>query len=198
MVASPDYWDQHWDTIDHVSNKDLYAEVPKATDTVKLKILKEAGHCYRLPDEAVSDLALRTPNHGKWGRERQPRPMWVGRQGSYTRTFVSNSENNPRRSMCVNLVTQAIQLPLELELFVPSERLALMQLTPQSSLNNWIKCSINNSSNLHFAHPVQHTIQNVSGRLGFLENHLDKITLSNGNQFLVWTVNPLNLNEISQ
>ena len=38
--------------------------------------------------------------------------------------------------MCVNLVTQAIQLPLELELFVPSERLALMQLTPQNSLNN--------------------------------------------------------------
>ena len=30
----------------------LYAEVPKATDTIKQKRLKLAGHCYRHPEEA--------------------------------------------------------------------------------------------------------------------------------------------------
>ena len=40
---------------DHVSYKELYAEVQKATDTVKEKILKLAGHCYRHPEEATSN-----------------------------------------------------------------------------------------------------------------------------------------------
>ena len=55
---------------DHVSNKELYAEVPKATDTIKQKRLKLAGHCYRHPEEAASNLVLWTPNHGKRGRGR--------------------------------------------------------------------------------------------------------------------------------
>ena len=58
---------------DHVSNKELYAEVPKATDTVKQKRLKLAGHCYRHPEEAASNLVLWTPNHGKRGRGRPAR-----------------------------------------------------------------------------------------------------------------------------
>ena len=57
----------------HVSNKELYAEVPKATDTVKQKRLKLAGHCYRHPEEAASNLVLWTPNHGKRRRGRPAR-----------------------------------------------------------------------------------------------------------------------------
>ena len=53
-----------------MSNKELYAEVPRATDTVKQKGLKLAGHCYRHPEEAASNLVLQTPNHGKQGRGR--------------------------------------------------------------------------------------------------------------------------------
>ena len=56
-----------------MSNKELYAEVPKATDTVKQKRLKLAGHCYRHPEEAASNLVLWTPNHGKRGRGRPAR-----------------------------------------------------------------------------------------------------------------------------
>ena len=58
---------------DHVNNKELYAEVPKATDTIKQKRLKLAGHCYRHPEEAESNLVLWTPNHGKRGRGRPAR-----------------------------------------------------------------------------------------------------------------------------
>ena len=57
---------------DHVSNKELYAEVPKATDTIKQKRLKLAGHCYR-HQEAASNLVLWTSNHGKRGRGRPAR-----------------------------------------------------------------------------------------------------------------------------
>ena len=39
---------------DHVSNKELYDEEPKAIDTVKQKRLKLAGHCYRHPEKLHS------------------------------------------------------------------------------------------------------------------------------------------------
>ena len=54
---------------DHVSNKKLYAEVPKATDTVKQKRLKQAGHCYRHPEEAAYNLVLWAPYHASEGEE---------------------------------------------------------------------------------------------------------------------------------
>ena len=44
---------------DHVSNKELYAEVPKATETVRRKWL--ACHCYRHTEES-HNLLLLTPN----------------------------------------------------------------------------------------------------------------------------------------
>ena len=58
---------------DHLNNNELYAEVPKATDTVKQNRFKLAGHCYRHPDEAASNLVLWIPNHGKRGRGRLAR-----------------------------------------------------------------------------------------------------------------------------
>ena len=48
----------------------IYAEVPKATDTVKQKRVMLTGHCYMHPEEATSNLVLLTPNHGKRGQGR--------------------------------------------------------------------------------------------------------------------------------
>ena len=59
-----------------MSNKELYAEVPKATDTIKQKRLKLASHCYRHPEEATSKSSVVDPNHGTRG------------QGRPVRTFV--------------------------------------------------------------------------------------------------------------
>ena len=44
-----------------MSNKELYEKVPEVADTVKQKRLKLAGHRYRHPDEAASNLVLWTP-----------------------------------------------------------------------------------------------------------------------------------------
>ena len=59
--------------LSHPKDKELYAELPKATDTIRQKRLKLAGHCYRHPEEAASNLVLWTPNHGKRGRGRPAR-----------------------------------------------------------------------------------------------------------------------------
>lgn len=58
---------------DRISNIELYAEVPKATATIKHRRLKLAGHCCRHPEEAASNLVLWTPKHGKRGRGRPAR-----------------------------------------------------------------------------------------------------------------------------
>ncbi|CAH1244595.1 Hypp7340 [Branchiostoma lanceolatum] len=52
----------HWSQ--HITNKDLYAGLPKLSDKIRTRRLKFAGHCLRSKEE-VADLVLWTPRHGK-------------------------------------------------------------------------------------------------------------------------------------
>ena len=53
----------HWSN--HISNKDLYASLPKFSEKLKQCGFRFAGHCYRYSEEAVSRLVLWTPTHGQ-------------------------------------------------------------------------------------------------------------------------------------
>ncbi len=55
---------------DHVTNEDLYGDLPRLSAKLRRKRLQFAGHCYRAKDEAVSRTVLWTPTHGRKSRGR--------------------------------------------------------------------------------------------------------------------------------
>ena len=54
----------------HVTNEQLYGDLPKASDKIKKRRLQFAGHCLRSSGQVVSDLVLWKPVHGKRGAGR--------------------------------------------------------------------------------------------------------------------------------
>ncbi len=54
---------------EHVTNKDLYGEIPKLSDTIKWRRLSFAGHCWR-GKEIAKDLLFWEPSTGKRRRGR--------------------------------------------------------------------------------------------------------------------------------
>ena len=52
------------------TNKELYDNVPKVTDTLTIRRLGFIGHSWRKKDEVISDLLLREPKHGARKRGR--------------------------------------------------------------------------------------------------------------------------------
>ena len=55
----------------HMSNQELYGELPRASDKVAAKRMQLAGHCYRHPELATNRLILWEPTHGHRQRGRQ-------------------------------------------------------------------------------------------------------------------------------
>ena len=55
---------------DHVTNEDLYGNLPRLSEKLRRRRLQFAGHCYRAKDEAVSKTVLWTPTHGRKSRGR--------------------------------------------------------------------------------------------------------------------------------
>ena len=43
---------------EHKTNKELYGNLPKITDTLMIRGLRFIGHCWRKKDEVISDLLL--------------------------------------------------------------------------------------------------------------------------------------------
>ena len=65
---------KHWNL--HLTNKELYKNIPKISDTIRKQRLRFAGHCWRSKDELASDLLLWNPKHGKRSRGR-PRKSYI-------------------------------------------------------------------------------------------------------------------------
>ena len=65
---------KHWNL--HLTNKELYKNIPKISDTMIKQRLRFAGHYWRSNDELVSDLLLCNPKHGKRSHGR-PRKSYI-------------------------------------------------------------------------------------------------------------------------
>ena len=65
---------KHWNP--HLTNEELYKNIPKISDTIRKQRLHFAGHCWRSKDELASDLLLWNPKHGKRSRGR-PRKSYI-------------------------------------------------------------------------------------------------------------------------
>jgi hypothetical protein len=55
----------------HMSNDELYGELPRASNKIAARRMELAGHCYRHPELATSRLILWEPGHGHRQRGRQ-------------------------------------------------------------------------------------------------------------------------------
>ena len=53
---------------DHVSNKELYGNLPPLSYTIRQRRLRFAGHCFRAEDQPVTNLLFWSPTQGKRGR----------------------------------------------------------------------------------------------------------------------------------
>ena len=56
---------------EHKTNKELYCNLPKITDTLMIRRLRFIGHCWRKKDAVISDLLLWEPRHGARKRGRR-------------------------------------------------------------------------------------------------------------------------------
>ena len=54
----------------HLTDDELYANLPKVTDTIKERRLRFSGHCRRREEEVIHKLLLWEPSHGRRGRGR--------------------------------------------------------------------------------------------------------------------------------
>ena len=59
---------KHWNL--HLTNEELYKNIPKISETIRKQRLSFAGHSWRNKDELASDLLLWNPQHGKRSRGR--------------------------------------------------------------------------------------------------------------------------------
>ena len=57
---------------EHLTNKELYGNIPKISVAIREQRLRFAGHCWRSEGELASDLLLWQPYHGKRFRGRPP------------------------------------------------------------------------------------------------------------------------------
>ena len=53
----------------HQTKQQLYGHLPPITKTIKVKLTRHAGHCWRSKDELISNVLLWTSSHG--------RPAWT-------------------------------------------------------------------------------------------------------------------------
>ena len=53
------YWRQS------LTKQQLYGHLPPITNTIKVRRIRHARHCWRSKDELISDVLLWTPSHGQ-------------------------------------------------------------------------------------------------------------------------------------
>ena len=66
---------------EHKTNKELYDNLPKITDTLMIRRLRFIGHCCRKKDEVISELLLWEPKHRA---RKRGRPAYVDQLRNYT------------------------------------------------------------------------------------------------------------------
>lgn len=54
----------------HTTNKELYGDLPRVSQTIQERRLQFSGHCMRSKSEVISDVLLWEPSHGKRSRGR--------------------------------------------------------------------------------------------------------------------------------
>ena len=67
---------------DHLTNRELYGNLPKVTEKIRERRLKLAGHCVKHSEEVASNLVLWKPSH------RKPNP------GRKRKTYLDNLMND--------------------------------------------------------------------------------------------------------
>ena len=65
---------KHWNL--HLTNEELYKNIPNISDTIRKQRLSLAEHCWRNKDELASDLLLWNPKNSKRSRGR-PRKSYI-------------------------------------------------------------------------------------------------------------------------
>ena len=53
---------------DHVSNRELYGNLPLLSSTIRQRRLRFAGHCFRAENQLVTNLLFWSPNLGRRGQ----------------------------------------------------------------------------------------------------------------------------------
>ena len=53
---------------DHVSNQELYCDLPLLSSTIRQRRLRFSGHCFRADNQPISKLLFWSPNEGKRGK----------------------------------------------------------------------------------------------------------------------------------
>ena len=81
---------------DHLTNKELYANIPRISSTLKQQRLRFAGHCWRNKDELAGDVLLWEPTHGS---RKRGRPMityinQIENDSEYTKEELPNAMND--------------------------------------------------------------------------------------------------------
>ena len=70
-----DFWELFFNVSwsDHLTNRELYGNLPKVTEKIRERRLKLAGHYARHSEEVAYNLVLWKPSHGKpnWGRKKK-------------------------------------------------------------------------------------------------------------------------------
>ena len=77
---------------EHKTNKELYGNLPKITDTLMIRRLRFIGHCWRKKDEVISDLLLWEPKHGARKRGR-PATTYVDQLRNDTGLSIAELKN---------------------------------------------------------------------------------------------------------
>ena len=67
---------------DHLTNRELYGNLPKVTENIRGRRLKLAGHCVRHSGEVGSKLVLWKPLYGKPNRGRKRKKENLARVGA--------------------------------------------------------------------------------------------------------------------
>ena len=70
----------------HPTKQQLYVHLPPTTKTIKLRRIRQAGHCWRSREEPISDVLLWNPSHG---RAKAGRSAWTYIQQLCTDTGCS-------------------------------------------------------------------------------------------------------------
>ena len=72
----------------HSTKQQLHGHLPPITKTIKIRLTRYAGHCWRRKDELISNELLWTPSHGR------------AKAGCPARTYIRNASRRAGRKQC--------------------------------------------------------------------------------------------------
>ena len=62
---------------DHISNEELYGDLPPISTSLQIRRLQFSGHCWRSKNETVSQLLLSDPKHDRRSRGAQQQHLLI-------------------------------------------------------------------------------------------------------------------------